>query len=121
MPGSKPSSAVTRSRAPPFAMEPSTRLRVNQWTGEYVDSFLSGGNPIQAPECVRILADRQNQRVANYLLLLSHGAEIWLMTLYDKDEAADLTPKELRHNLMGSVEWHDGTLKLWTEIFEATR
>ena len=42
------------------------------------------------------------------------------MTLYDKDEAADLTPKELRHNLIGNVEWHDGTLKLWIEIFEAT-
>lgn len=61
MPGSKPSSALTRSRAPPFAMEPSTRLRVNQWTGKYVDSFLSGGNPIQALECVRVLADQQNQ------------------------------------------------------------
>jgi hypothetical protein len=93
---------------------------VNQWTGEYVDSFLSGGNPIQALECVGVLADRQNQRVANYLLLLSHGAEIWLMTRYDKDEAADLTPKELRHNLIGNVEWHDGTLKLRIEIFEAT-
>jgi hypothetical protein len=41
MPGRKPSSA-----APPFAMEPPTRLRVNQWTGKYLDSFLSGGNPI---------------------------------------------------------------------------
>src|SRR5260370_20716269 len=61
MPGGKPSSALTRSRAPPFAMEPSTRPRVNQWTGKYVDSFLSGGNPIQALECVRVLADRQNQ------------------------------------------------------------
>jgi len=85
MPGSKPSSALTRSRAPPFAMEPSTRLRVDQWTGEYVDSFPSGGSPIQALECVRVLADRQNQRVANDLLPLSHGAEIWLMTLDDKD------------------------------------
>jgi hypothetical protein len=26
------------------------------------------------------------------------------MTLYDKDEAADLTPKELRRNLIGNVE-----------------
>lgn len=118
MPGSKPSSALTLSRAPPFAMEPSTRLRVNQWTGEYVDSFPSGGNPIQALECVRVLADRQNQRVANDLLF-SHGAEVWLVTLYDKDEAADLTPNELRRNLIGNVEWHDGTLKLWIEIFEA--
>ena len=101
-------------------MEPSTRLRVNQWTGEHVDSFPSGGNPIQALECVRVLADRQNQRVANDLLLLSHGAEIWLMTHYDKDEAADLTPKELRRNLIGNVEWHGGTLKLWMEMFGAT-
>ena len=29
--------------------------------------------------------------------------------------------KELRHNLIGNVEWHDGTLKLWIEIFEAPR
>jgi hypothetical protein len=26
--------------------------------------------------------------------------------------------KELRHNLIGNVAWHDGTLKLWIEIFE---
>jgi hypothetical protein len=29
--------------------------------------------------------------------------------------------RELRHNLIGSVGWHDGTLKLWIEIFEAPR
>jgi Nucleotidyltransferase of unknown function (DUF6036) len=29
--------------------------------------------------------------------------------------------KELRHNLIGNVDWHDGTLKLWIEIFEAPR
>ena len=29
--------------------------------------------------------------------------------------------KELRHNLIGNVAWHDGTLKLWFEIFEAGR
>lgn len=29
--------------------------------------------------------------------------------------------KELRHNLIGNVQWHDGTLKLWIEIFEAPR
>jgi hypothetical protein len=29
--------------------------------------------------------------------------------------------KELRHNLIGNVEWHDGTLNLWMEIFEAPR
>jgi Nucleotidyltransferase of unknown function (DUF6036) len=29
--------------------------------------------------------------------------------------------KELRHNLIGNVEWHDGTLKLCIEIFEAPR
>ena len=68
-------------------MEPSTRLRVNQRTGEYVNSFPSGGNPIQALECVRVLADRQLQRVATDLLLLSYGAEVWLVTLYGKDEA----------------------------------
>jgi hypothetical protein len=28
--------------------------------------------------------------------------------------------KELRRNLIGNVEWHVGTLKLWIEIFEAT-
>ena len=77
-------------------MEPSTPPGVNQWTGKYVDTFLAGGNPIQALECVRVLADRQNQRVANYLLLLSHGAEIWLMTVYDNDVCAELTPEELR-------------------------
>jgi hypothetical protein len=27
--------------------------------------------------------------------------------------------KELRHNLIGSIEWHDDTLKLWVEIFES--
>src|SRR3984893_2773250 len=25
---------------------------------------------------------------------------------------------ELRHNLIGNIEWHDGTLELWIEIFE---
>jgi hypothetical protein len=29
--------------------------------------------------------------------------------------------KELRFKLIGSVEWHDGTLKLWIEIFESPR
>src|SRR5215467_4142400 len=29
--------------------------------------------------------------------------------------------KELRHNLIGNVAWHDGTLKLWIEIFEAAQ
>jgi hypothetical protein len=29
--------------------------------------------------------------------------------------------KELRHNLIGNIDWHDGTLKLWIEIFEAPR
>jgi hypothetical protein len=27
--------------------------------------------------------------------------------------------KELRHNLIGTIEWHDGTLKLWLDIFES--
>jgi uncharacterized nucleotidyltransferase DUF6036 len=26
---------------------------------------------------------------------------------------------ELRHNLIGSIDWHDQTLELWMEIFEA--
>jgi len=26
---------------------------------------------------------------------------------------------ELRHNLIGNIEWHDGTLDLWIEIFES--
>ena len=26
---------------------------------------------------------------------------------------------ELRHNLIGNVEWHDNTLELWIEIFES--
>jgi hypothetical protein len=26
---------------------------------------------------------------------------------------------ELRHNLLGNVEWHDKTLELWIEIFES--
>jgi hypothetical protein len=47
------------------------RLRVNQWTGECMDSFPSGGNPIQALECVRVLADRQNLRVANDYFFLT--------------------------------------------------
>jgi Nucleotidyltransferase of unknown function (DUF6036) len=29
--------------------------------------------------------------------------------------------KELRHNLIGNIEWHDGTLQLWIEIFESGR
>jgi hypothetical protein len=29
--------------------------------------------------------------------------------------------KELRHNVIGNVAWHDATLKLWIEIFEAPR
>jgi len=29
--------------------------------------------------------------------------------------------KELRHKLIGHVEWHDGTLNLWIEIFETPR
>jgi hypothetical protein len=28
---------------------------------------------------------------------------------------------ELRHNLIGNIEWHDKTLELWIEIFEAQR
>jgi hypothetical protein len=29
--------------------------------------------------------------------------------------------KELRYKLIGNVKWHDGTLKLWIEIFETPR
>ena len=28
---------------------------------------------------------------------------------------------ELRHNLIGNIQWHDGTLELWIEIFETQR
>jgi hypothetical protein len=28
---------------------------------------------------------------------------------------------ELRHNLIGNIEWHDQTLELWIEIFDAPR
>jgi hypothetical protein len=65
---------------------------VNQWTGEYVDSFLSGGNPIQALECVGDLRTGKTSglRIIYYFYLTE---QIWLMTRYDKDEAADLTPK----------------------------
>jgi hypothetical protein len=31
----------------------------------------------------------------------------------------DRYKNELRHNLIGNVEWHDKTLKLWIEIFES--
>ena len=31
----------------------------------------------------------------------------------------DRYDKELRHNLIGNIAWHDGTLKLWIEIFES--
>jgi len=31
----------------------------------------------------------------------------------------DRFKNELRHNLIGNVEWHDQTLKLWIEIFES--
>jgi hypothetical protein len=33
----------------------------------------------------------------------------------------DRYQKELRHNLIGNVEWHDATLELWIEIFESPR
>jgi len=31
----------------------------------------------------------------------------------------DRYKNELRHNLIGNVEWHDKTLELWIEIFES--
>ena len=31
----------------------------------------------------------------------------------------DRFKNELRHNLIGNVEWHDKTLELWIEIFES--
>ena len=31
----------------------------------------------------------------------------------------DRFKNELRHNLIGNVEWHDQTLELWIEIFES--
>jgi len=31
----------------------------------------------------------------------------------------DRYKKELRHNLIGNVDWHDKTLDLWIEIFES--
>ena len=31
----------------------------------------------------------------------------------------DRYENELRHNLIGNVEWHDKTLDLWIEIFES--
>jgi hypothetical protein len=31
----------------------------------------------------------------------------------------DRYKNELRHNLIGNVEWHDKTLDLWIEIFES--
>lgn len=33
----------------------------------------------------------------------------------------DRYKNELRHNLIGNIEWHDGTLELWIEIFESQR
>ena len=30
----------------------------------------------------------------------------------------DRYKNELRHNLIGNVEWHDKTLELWIDIFE---
>jgi hypothetical protein len=41
-----------------------------------------------------------------------------------KLDAHDLRQRyknELRHNLIGNIEWHDQTLELWIEIFEAPR
>jgi hypothetical protein len=29
--------------------------------------------------------------------------------------------KELRHNLIGNIEWHNQTLDLWIDIFESRR
>jgi hypothetical protein len=29
-----------------------------------------------------------------------------------------LREEALRHNWIGNVQWHDGTLTLWIEIFE---
>jgi hypothetical protein len=31
----------------------------------------------------------------------------------------DRYKNELRHNLIGNVEWHDKALDLWIEIFES--
>jgi hypothetical protein len=37
----------------------------------------------------------------------------------DSQVLRDRYQKELRHNLIGNIEWHDKTLELWIEIFEA--
>ncbi len=37
----------------------------------------------------------------------------------DAQQLRDRYKHELRHNLIGNVEWHDKTLELWIEIFES--
>jgi hypothetical protein len=39
----------------------------------------------------------------------------------DAQTLRDRYQKELRHNLIGNIEWHDKTLELWIEIFESPR
>jgi len=48
-------------------------------------------------------AARQERWAANYLYHFASTYQIWLMALYDKDEASDLTARE-RKALKASIE-----------------
>ena len=39
----------------------------------------------------------------------------------DAQVLRDRYKNELRHNLIGKIEWHDQTLELWIDIFTAPR
>jgi len=47
------------------------------------------------------------------------GISCFVPQKLDAKVLEDRYKNELRHNLIGSADWHDKTLELWIEIFES--
>ena len=61
------------------------------------------GGPPQASVCRRGARQRETGRAKGDLLLVGRWVSVWLFTVYDKDEMADLTAEQ-RKALKGMIK-----------------
>jgi hypothetical protein len=84
-------------------------LMANPESGDVVEST-GGLRKLRFGDPRRSKGKRGGLRVIYYFW--SGGPELWLFTLYDKDEAADLTPKQralLKERMKGELKMRRGT------------
>lgn len=84
-------------------------LMVNPEAGDVIEGT-GGLRKLRFGDSRRSKGKRGGLRVIYYFW--SGGPEFWLFTLYDKDEAADLTPKQralLKERVKGELKMRRGT------------